>query len=122
MMSTFANILKVAVDRIPGAIGGSFAAWDGEMVDTYSKHPDPHEWAILTAHYGVLLSHVQAALNTLHHGEAELMVIQHNQLDILLHHVQEGYYALMAFGHPAPLPTAMAAITEAAGELRREMG
>lgn len=121
MRSPFAEILRTAVESIPGAIGGAFAASDGEMVDHFSLR-DPHEWALLTAHYGVLLSHVQLAFNTWHYGEANLVMIEHANLDVLVYAVQEGYYALLALAPPAPLARAMRAITLAAAELRREMG
>ena len=33
------------------------------MVDSFTER-DPTEWAILTAHYGVVLANLEAALNT----------------------------------------------------------
>lgn len=120
-MSPFAQILRGAVERTPGAIGGAFAAYDGEMVDSFFEG-DSFDWAIFTAHYGIVLSHVQSALNTWHYGEAELVMIEHAGTDILLGAVLEGYYALIAIDHPASLATAMREMAEAVHELRREMG
>lgn len=119
--SPFAVILQDAVERTPRAIGGSFAASDGEMVDFFSL-TDPDEWALITAHYGVVLRHVQAALNTCHYGEANVVVIEHAELEILVHAVGEGYFALLAVTAPAPLALAMDALGEAAVALRKEMG
>lgn len=122
MMATpFAEILRAAVENTPSAIGGAFAASDGELVDFFSEQ-EPHEWAILTAHYGVLLAHVQSALNTCHYGEANLVMIEHTGINILVHSVDEGYYALMAVNQPAPMARAMRALERAARELKREMG
>lgn len=121
MPSPFADILRVAVESTPGAIGGAFAASDGEMVDYFCLN-DPHEWALLTAHYGVVLANVQAALNTCHWGEANMIMIEHTGLDILVHSVEEGYYALLAVDQPASLGRAMQAMEQAVEELRREMG
>lgn len=121
MRSAFADILEVAVARTPGAVGGAFAARDGEIVDSFASS-DPLEWAILTAHYGVVLSSMQSALRTFHYGEAELVMMSHDEVDILLHSVAEGYYALLAVGHPAPLGLAIDALTKAVESLRREMG
>lgn len=120
MSTPFSEILRVAVESTPGAIGGAFAASDGEMVDYFSDH-DPQEWAIFTAHYGVLMAHIQAALTTCHFGEAQLVMLEHTDLNILVHAVDEGYYALMAVGSPAPLALAITAISRAAHDLRREM-
>jgi predicted regulator of Ras-like GTPase activity (Roadblock/LC7/MglB family) len=119
-MTRFRDILRTAIDRIPGAIGGAFAARDGEIVDSVTRS-DPFDWAILTAHYGVLLGHVQSALSTLHHGEAELVVLSHARIDIVMRSVSEGYYALVAIGHPAPLGMALEQLDRAVVRLRSEM-
>jgi predicted regulator of Ras-like GTPase activity (Roadblock/LC7/MglB family) len=119
-MSPFHAILRTIIDRVPGALGGAFAAYDGELVDSVVPS-DPLEWAILTAHYGVLLGHVQSALRTMHHGEAELIVLSHDRTDILLRSVAEGYYAILAVGHPAPLGLAIEQLDRAVVQLRREM-
>lgn len=121
MPSPFADILRAAVEKTPRAIGGAFAASDGEMVD-WVTDGDPVEWAILTAHYGVILANVQAALHTLHHGGAEFFVAEHARLDILVHIVDAGYYALLAVERPAPLATALGALRQACADLRKEMG
>lgn len=119
-MSSFRDILRTAIDRIPGAVGGAFAASDGEIVDSWTRS-DPLDWAILTAHYGVLLGHVQSALRTLHHGEAELIVLSHARLDIVMRSVSDGYYALLAIGHPAPLGLALEQLDRAVDSLRSQM-
>ena len=121
MGTPFSDILRVAVENIPGAIGGAFAASDGEMVDFFSL-TDPDEWALVTAHYGVVLRHVQNALHTCHYGEAKMVMIEHADMDILVHAVSEGYYAILAVKAPAPLATAMSLLDEAADKLREEMG
>ena len=47
-MTPFGAILKQTVQASPTAIGGAFAASDGEMVDSFATM-DPHDWAVLTA-------------------------------------------------------------------------
>ena len=121
MSSAFSDILRSVVETIPGAIGGAFAARDGEIVDAFASG-DPFEWAVLTAHYGVVLGHVQSALNLFHYGEAEVVILAHDGLDILLQSVSEGYYTLIAARHPAPLGLAFSTLASAADALRVEMG
>ncbi|HVV86573.1 MAG TPA: hypothetical protein VHE35_26125, partial [Kofleriaceae bacterium] len=66
-MTTFARILGDAVAATPGAIAGAFAASDGELVDA-TDAPDRHEWALITAHYGVILANLEAWLATKYFG------------------------------------------------------
>jgi hypothetical protein len=120
IVSPFAAILRAAVDRTPGAVGGAFAAYDGEMVDFIAKK-DPTDWAILTAHYGVLLANHEAALNTKHFGGAQYFVVENSQVDVVVHTVEGGYYALIAMERPSCLATALGALGEAAAALRKEM-
>jgi hypothetical protein len=119
--SPFAAIMKQAVERTPRAIGGAFAAYDGEMVDFFIANMDPTDWAILTAHYGVILTNLESVFNTWHFGGPQFFVVEHSRLDVLVHAVAEGYYALMAVEQPCPLWTALASIQEAAAELKKEM-
>lgn len=119
-MTSFARILRAAVDRTPGAVGGAFAAADGEMVD-YVTQGDPTEWAILTAHYGVVLANLEAALNTKHFGGARYLIVENSRIDVVVHTVHDGYFALMAMAKPACLATALGALGDAAARLREEM-
>lgn len=120
MSSPFAKILRDCVEKTPRAIGGAFAAPDGEMVDFFAAG-DPLELAILTAHYGVVLSNLEAAFNTWHFGGPQYFVCEHTRVDVLVHLVEDGYYALLAVEQPAPLGTALGTLTDAVVELRREM-
>lgn len=119
-MSPFARILRRAIDETPGAIGGAFAASDGEMVD-FVASGDPTDLAILTAHYGVILANLEALLDTQHFGGAEYFVVENHQLDVVVHTVDDGYYALLAVPSPAPIGLALGALATAARALRLEM-
>ena len=120
-MTPFAAILKRAVELTPRAIGGAFADRDGEMVDSYSKI-DRIDWAILTAHYGIVLQHLTAAFGTWHHGGPEYFIASHESIDVVVHAVDAGYYALLACKEPAPIAVALEALMAASAELKREMG
>lgn len=116
----FGAILQRAVEATPGAIGGAFADREGEMIDGFTTR-DPHEWALLTAHYGVVLTHLHAAFGTWHFGGPEYFIAQHTVLDIIVHAVSGGYYALLAVKRPASLGRALINLREAARSLHREM-
>jgi len=119
-VTPFAAIMRRAVAATPNAIGGAFADADGEMVDSYCTI-DPHEWAVLTAHYGVVMAHLTAAFGTWHFGGPEYFIAQHRELEIVVCAVDAGYYALMALRHPANLGFALQQLRLAIVELRREM-
>jgi predicted regulator of Ras-like GTPase activity (Roadblock/LC7/MglB family) len=119
-MSPFGAILRRAVQATPGAIGGAFADSDGEMIDGFTTR-DPQDWALLTAHYGVVLSLLHDALGTWHFGGPEYFIAQHAVMDIVVHAVDGGYYALLAVLEPAPLGHALRSLRRAARELHREM-
>ena len=121
MTSTpFRAILRRAVDETPHAVGVAFAAGDGEMVDSVSNG-DPHEWAVLTAHYGVVLAQLESAFGTWHFGGTEYFVAHNQRLSILVHTVEAGYFALLAVTPPAPLSVALDSLRIAAQHLREEM-
>ena len=68
MITPFGVIMRRVVEATPGAIGGAFADRHGELVDGYTKAQRSDDWAILTAHYGVIMSHLKAAFGIWHYG------------------------------------------------------
>lgn len=119
-MSPFAEILREAVEHTPGAVGGSFAAHDGELVDAFTAR-DRDEWAVLTAHYGVVLANLESAFNTLHVGGPQYFVVEHTKYDVLVQPVAEGYFALLALARPASISAGLRALGHAVRRLAREM-
>jgi predicted regulator of Ras-like GTPase activity (Roadblock/LC7/MglB family) len=119
-VTPFSSILRRVVESTPNAIGGAFADPEGEMVDSYAKI-DAHEWAVLTAHYGIVLGHLTAAFGTWHFGGPEYFIAQHRKVEIVVYAVDAGYYALMALREPANLGYALQQLRAATVELKREM-
>ncbi len=140
-MTPFGEIMKRAVESTPDAVGGSFADSTGEMVDCYvatrssgfAKGFEGHDWAILTAHYGVILAHLHAAFGIWHFGGPEYFVAQHQRLGIVVHALDGGYFALLAVDRKAHSTArddadfadfasrALASLRDAARDLHREM-
>lgn len=119
-MTPFRAILKRAVQATPGAIGGAFADSEGEMVDWFADY-DPHEWAVLTAHYGVVLAQLHAAFGIFTFGAPEYFMVQHKKLGVVVHTVEGGYFALLAVTDPARVPFALTALAASVPELQKEM-
>lgn len=120
MTTPFAAILQRCVEASPPAIGGAFADSEGEMVDSFTRMP-AHDWAVLTAHYGVVMSQLSDAFGTLHFGGPEYFVARHDRIEVIVHAVAHGYYALIAFTEPPEVELALARVRIAAAELREEM-
>lgn len=129
MSSPFGEIMKRAVESTPDAVGGAFADPTGEMVDCFAKGFEGHDWAILTAHYGVILAHLHAAFGIWHFGGPEYFVAQHQRLGIVVQALDGGYFALLAVDrekHTARddvdfASGALASLRDAARDLHREM-
>ena len=116
----FGAIIRRAVEATPGAVGGAFADPEGEMVDCFST-VDKHDWAVLTAHYGVVMAHINAAFGTWHFGGPEFFIAEHHKVDVVVHAVDGGYFALMALTTPANLGVALSHLRTAASQLAKEM-
>lgn len=121
--SMFADIMKRAVEATPGAVGGAFADPEGEMVDCFST-VDKHDWAVLTAHYGVVLAHLHSCYGTWHYGSPEYFIAQHAKMDIVVASVAHGYYVVLGmteYQGSSPLAMALIQLRAACAELRKEI-
>lgn len=124
-MTPFGEIMKRVVKATPGAIGGAFAARDGELVDAYTTG-DPYDFAVMTAHFGVVLAQLVAAFGTLHHGDFEAYLARYHGLDVVACVVDDGYYALVAMRRAddrdhEPFGDALPLLASACRELAKEM-
>ena len=120
-LTPFGQILQRAVESTPGAVGGAFADSQGELVDSFATW-DRHEWAVLTAHYGVVMAHLTACYGTWHYGGPEYFIAQHAKLDIVVWAIESGYYVLLAVTEPAaPLARALESLRHAAKAIAKEM-
>ena len=118
----FAAILRQAVEQLPGAIGGTLAAGDGETVDYHVREGWRRtEWALLTAHHGILFGHLRSWLRTRHYGDPQLLVVSHRELHVLLREVADGYFALLAIDDAAEIVSATRLLEQTAAQLKEEM-
>lgn len=117
----FGEILRETVGTIPGAIGGAFAAKDGETVDFWTALQDEDDWSLVTAHFGIVVDHVRRALHTFHFGDIEFIHLCYAKLELLIQMVEAQYYVLLALAPPFHLGAAKRSLHEAAVCLRKEM-
>lgn len=120
MYSPFGDILKQAVQSTPCAVGGALAAKDGELVDSFSEW-EHDEWALFTAHSGVLFHYARSALHTFHFGDVQFIYIQLDKMTLAMHAVVDGYYALMAIDGASEMNSVERTLCSAADMLCQEM-
>jgi hypothetical protein len=118
-VTPFGAILKETV-QAANALGGAFAASDGEMVDAYSTI-DAYDFAVLTAHYGVVLASLNAMFDIWHFGGPQFFIAQHTKVEVLVHAVEAGYFALLAFNAPADVAGSLELMRHTCSRLRKEM-
>lgn len=118
--TSFREILRETVQKTPGAIGGALAAGDGELVDYWTTW-EQRDWAILTAHFGILVSQIRSALHTFHYGDVQSLYFQFDTITVLIEVVAQNYFAILAVMPPVHLPTTTQALQAASQRLRQEM-
>jgi hypothetical protein len=122
MITPFGEIMRRAVEATPGAVGGAFADSQGEMVDSFATVHTPHDWAVLTAHYGVILAQLHAVFGIWHYGGLEYFVAQHASLGVVVHAIDGGYYALLAVTEPVDRAAgALSTLSSIVSALQKEM-
>ena len=121
--TVFGDIMRRAVELSPGAVGGAFADSEGEMIDAFTT-ADPTDWAILTAHYGVVMHQLHHAFGTWHYGGPEYFIAQHQRMDVVVHAVGAHYYALLAIAEDdgaGALGAALTSLRGAVAALKKEI-
>jgi len=94
-MSTFGDILKEMVERVPGAIGAVFVDWEGEPVDQFAHIP-PIDIQLVGAHWGVVWSQVSARLDQRGLGAIEELLIEGDRALVLVRSVTQQYFVVLA--------------------------
>jgi hypothetical protein len=119
-VTPFGAILKETVQAAPNAFGGAFAASDGEMVDAYATI-DAFDFAVLTAYYGVVLANLSSLFDIWHFGGPQFFIAEHTKVGVLVHAVDAGYFALLAFNRPSDVEASLGLMSSACDKLREEM-
>jgi hypothetical protein len=120
MVTPFGDILRQAVAQTPGAVGSALAARDGELVDSWTTL-DPIDWAVLTAHFGIVVNHMRCALHTFHFGDLELVYFSYHELDLAVQIVTRDYFAILASAPPMHLQATTRTLHDTVQNLHREM-
>jgi predicted regulator of Ras-like GTPase activity (Roadblock/LC7/MglB family) len=119
-MSSFADILKNMVERVPGAVGAVFADWEGEPVDQFAHIP-PLDIQLVGAHWGVVWNQATTRLGRHGLGAVEELLIEGERAIVLVRSVTDRYFVVLATRRDAHLATARRELLRGAEILRGEM-
>ncbi|MDB4966865.1 MAG: Roadblock/LC7 family protein [Myxococcales bacterium] len=119
-MTTFGEILKSMVERVPGAVGAVFSDWEGEPVDQFA-HIEPLDIQLVGAHWGVVWSQATTRLSRHGLGAVEELLIEGERAIVIVRLVTEGYFVVLATKRDVHLATALRELQRGAETLRAEM-
>jgi predicted regulator of Ras-like GTPase activity (Roadblock/LC7/MglB family) len=120
MSSSFAEILKTMVERVPGALAAVFADWEGEAVDLFGT-PPTIEIQLAGAHWGVVFMLANDHLRDIGAGAVEELWIETDRGLTLIRRVTDRYYVVLAAKQTAHLQTARRELERSAASLLGEM-
>jgi predicted regulator of Ras-like GTPase activity (Roadblock/LC7/MglB family) len=119
-MSTFADILRAMVERVPGAQGAIFADWEGEMVDQFAHIP-ALDIQLVGAHWGVVLNQASRSTSGIGFGPVKELVVEGEHNTVLILCVTDKYYVVLTAKSEVHLATARREMERSALILRGEM-
>ncbi len=91
------------------------------MVDFWTTWQND-DWALLTAHFGVVYQQIFNALRTFHFGDVQFLFLRLETVGVAIQAIDDGYFALLALKLPAQVQAAEINLRASARELLREMG
>jgi len=119
-MSTFAEILRAMVERVPGALAAVFADWEGEAVDLFGT-PPPLEIQLAGAHWGVVFMLANDHLRDVGAGAVEELWVESDAGLTLIRRVTDRYYVVLSAKQTTHLQTARRELERSAASLLGEM-
>jgi len=119
-VSSFGEILKAMVDRVPGAIGAIFADWEGEAVDQFAHIP-PIDIQLVGAHWGVVFNGASECVRRMGAGAVDELWVEGEHALVLVRRVSAQYYVVLATKRSAHLATARRELERSATTLLGEM-
>jgi predicted regulator of Ras-like GTPase activity (Roadblock/LC7/MglB family) len=90
----FREILKEAVDEVPGAMGAIFADWEGEAVDHYFSGEDD-EIKLVGAHQGILLNLMKTASDNVGLGGVNEVMLVMDGAKVMARPLKDGYFLVL---------------------------
>jgi len=116
----FKEILKGAVEDVPGAMGAIFADWEGESVEHYFGGADD-EIRLVGAHQGILLNLMKTASDNVGLGEVNEVMFVTDEAKVMARPLKDGYFLVMLLQSHSNSGLAKRALRRAADVLDEEI-
>jgi predicted regulator of Ras-like GTPase activity (Roadblock/LC7/MglB family) len=120
-VTSFQEILRAMVERVPGATGAIFADWDGEPVGTFAPETPALDLEIAGAQWGVVWMQMMKALERAQLGQPLELEVDGEKGTVLVHQVTESYYVVLTMKRGSHLATAQRELRRSVASLRAEM-
>lgn len=117
----FQYVLANLLANNDGALGALFLDDNGETVDLACSGYTPDEMRIVGAYLGIYLRQLNKVLTANDLGEPSLIHIEKNAIHIYTMALPDGYYLVLVQSRPALVARARLSMTDAAGQLTREL-
>jgi len=119
--SVFREILDDMLGALPHAHGAVFADWEGEAVDHVSIGATSTQIRLVGAHWGIIYFRAHDCFERSALGASETLVLRFTEEQIVVRHVEEGYYVVVASGPQADLALTLCAVDAAIVKIREQM-
>lgn len=116
----FKTLLKLLVERVPGAQGAIIADWEGEAVDHVGSM-DEYDLKVIGAHKGVVLHNMREVVDRLGNDDLREIVITTRQSQTLIMPVTKEYYLVLTLDRSDMLGRALLEARRCVQALYREI-
>ena len=120
-MTIFGNILKAAIEAVPGALGATFADWEGETVDGFSPTIGDTNLKLRGAHWGIIYHLARTAWQKADSGQIEELMLEFDNERAIIRRVTNEYYVVLLLARESNLVAARSALDMVEAQLREEM-
>lgn len=106
---------------LPESKGAAFAAWDGELVDQFTRSEVDDEMALFAAHWGIILYQLKSRFEKEKLSLPQMVLLSFDDEQIILAPIDEDYYVCLALPIHTNIEHAQGALEMSLKRIRAEM-
>jgi predicted regulator of Ras-like GTPase activity (Roadblock/LC7/MglB family) len=117
----FQYVLANLLANNDDALGALFLDDNGETVDLACAGYSPYQMRVVGAYLGIYLRQIEKVLTANDLGVPQMIHIEKREIHIYAMSLPDGYYLVLVQRRPALVSRARITMTDAAGQLTREL-